>query len=183
MKKIVSSLAIYLYFGLTSLVAQEIVGLGARYDDSFREWDIFDDSEAVIGEFQQRWQQNNDWSEWDIRYEDSWGSIRQKTKGDNGRWELRLDGETVTIKMNFPNDPSQWIITDNNISFDYTTRYANSADEWQTNSKQLGKFSIAMFNENDPRDWEVFDELNEKVSPAIKLAFLFTTIMVTAPKK
>jgi hypothetical protein len=182
MTKFFIFLGIYL-FSFQQLNAQEIVGIGARYDDTYREWDIYDDSEAVIGEFVQRWQQNNDWSEWDVRYGDVSGSIRQKNKNDISRWELRLDGETITIKTTFPNDPTQWIITDNNISLDFTTRYRNKPDEWQTNSKQFGKFQVNMYYENDPRDWEVLDDLEENVSPAIKLAMIFTTIMVSAPKK
>lgn len=171
------------FFTINVLQSQEIVGMGTRHDDSFREWNIYDDSETIIGEFNQRWQQNNDWSEWDIRYEDTWGSIRQKTKNDNSKWDLRIAGETITIKMHFPNDPSAWIITDNSTSFDYNTRYVSQPNEWSAKSKQHGDFSVNMFYENDPRDWEVLDDLDEKISPAIRLAMLFTTIMVAAPKK
>jgi|JI7StandDraft_1071085.scaffolds.fasta_scaffold167857_2 hypothetical protein len=176
----------FIIFLGTSLVnsnGQEIVGMSSRYDETFSVWDIYDDSEAVIGEFSQRWQLNNDWTEWDIRYGDVIGSARQKWKNDNSKWELRLDGETITIKMHYPNDPNNWIITDNNVSIDYSTRYPYNTEQWQTESKQFGKFSINMYYEKDPRDWEVFDELDEKISPAMRLSMLFITVMVSAPKK
>ncbi len=180
MKKI--ALFIFL-FGASLAKAQEIVGMSARYDDAFREWDIYDDSESVIGEFIQRWQQQDNWTEWELRYGDEWGAVRQKWKNDNSHWELRLAGETITIKMLYTNDPNSWVITDNNISIDYSTRYPFRSDEWQADSKQFGKFSINMYYEKDPRDWEVFDELAEDVSPAMRLAMLFVTVMVSAPKK
>ena len=181
MKSIVTvSLILFLPFFAK---AQVIVGVSARYDNSFREWDIYDDSDAVVGEFVQRWRQTNDFSEWDLRYEDAVGSVRQKWKNDNSRWELRINDETITIKMQYPNDPFNWIITDNDISLDYSTKYSQITDDWLVRSKGYGKFVMSQYYEQDPRDWEVFDELGEEVSPAMRLALVFTTLFVSAPKR
>lgn len=165
------------------LVAQTIVGVSARYDNSFRDWDIYDDSDAVIGEFAQRWRQTSDFSEWDVRYADASGSVRQKWKNDNSRWELRINDETITIKMQYPGDPNHWIITDNDISLDYATKYPYVNDEWLVTSKGFGAFTMSMYYQQDPRDWEIFDDIAEDVSPAMRLAMVFVGVLVSAPKK
>lgn len=181
MKKLFSFLYFILF--LFNLSAQEIIGVSARYDDSYREWDIYDDSEAIIGEFSQRWQMNDNWKEWDLRFGDASGSVRQKWKSDPSRWELRLDGETISIKMHYPNDPNQWIITNDRISLEYSTRMPYNSNEWRSNSKTYGNFEMIMLNENDPRDWEIFDELSEDITPAMRLATIFITLMVSCPKE
>ena len=165
------------------LQAQVIVGVSARYDNSFREWDIYDDSQSVIGEFVQRWKQTGDFTEWDVRYADAVGSVRQKWKNDNSRWELRINDQTITMKMQYPNDPFHWIITDDDISLDYATKYAYKTEDWLVTSKGYGSFAMSEYYEQDPRDWEVFDELDDEVSQAIRLALAFTTIIVSAPQK
>lgn len=181
MKKIIFTFCASLLF--FSAVAQEIIGVSARYDDSYREWDIYDDSEAIIGEFVQRWQMNDNWKEWDLSFGDASGNIRQKWKNDPSRWELRLNGETITIKMRYPNDPNQWIITDDRVSIEYTTRFVNNPSEWHSVTDTYGKFDMVMVNEADPRDWEIFDNLKEDISPAMRLATIFITLMVSCPKE
>jgi hypothetical protein len=181
MKKTLIILAFSLCWARLS--AQEIIGVSARYDDSYREWDIYDDSEALIGEFVQRWQQNDDWKEWDLRFADGAGSVRQKWRTDPSRWELRFDGETISIKMHYPNDPNHWIITNDRISLEYSTRVPYQSQEWRTTSAAHGNFKMLMMNENDPRDWEVFDELHEDISPAMRLATIFITLLVSCPRQ
>jgi hypothetical protein len=175
----------FLLFIASSLLAeaQVIVGVSARYDNSFREWDIYDDSDAIVGEFVQRWKQTNDFSEWDLRYADAIGSVRQKWKNDNSRWELRINDQTITMKMQYPGDPNQWIITDNSISLDYATKYPYLTEDWLVKSRGYGTFAMSQYYEHDPRDWEVFDELSDDVSPAIRLALTFIALIVSAPHK
>ena len=36
--------------------------------------------------------------------------------------------------------------------------------------------------ENDPRDWNIYDELDERVSLEMKLAMTFITIINSAPR-
>lgn len=172
-----------LLLGLTSINAQEIIGMSTRYDDSFKAWDIYDDTDASIGEFVQRWQMNNDFSEWDITFGDVHGNIRQKWKDDFNRWELRLNGETITMKILYNNDVNKWVITDNNTSLDYTTKRYNDASHWIATSKEHGTFEVVIYNEGDPRDWEVFDELSDDISPSFRMAMLFVTTIVSAPRK
>ncbi len=178
---------IILFFLLLSIGfranAQYLIGVGAHYDDSFREWNLTTDDEAFEGSLKQRWQMQNNWLEWDLVWGDENGAVKQKWNNDPNQWELRLNGEIVTMKTHWNNDFNEWLISDGRHELILETRYTGQPDEWLVKKNNYGTFSVSMYYENDARDWVVKDNLNDDISNAMRLAMAFTVVYQSSPKK
>lgn len=198
--KLISFLGL-LCLGLsTTLQAQNLSRISARWSDSFVEWDIFqavrdstsgeqpDESDAPdeesIGDLKLRWLNlRDDWSEWDFNLGDLNGNIRLKWKNDPTAWELRtFDGDIVTMRAMWTNDFSEWRVTDNTKTLTLKSRWKNYVDEWMVNDSQYGNFYLYTLVENDPRDWAIEDHLDDSVSPAMRMALIFLIVYHAAPK-
>lgn len=116
------------------LEAQSIIGLGTRYDNSFKEWVIKTDNDDVEGELRMRWAFRNDWTQWDIRIGDVVATVEQKWKDDPNLWEIRCGDYTVNARTTWPNVFNRWKLNDGKHQFNWGTKYANQHDEWQTDS-------------------------------------------------
>ncbi|MEK7255601.1 MAG: hypothetical protein AAB316_12705, partial [Bacteroidota bacterium] len=64
------NLLIILAFLPLAAQAQYLTGIATRYDDSFVEWNFFSEDEEE-GELKMRWQLQDDWTQWDYRFEDA----------------------------------------------------------------------------------------------------------------
>jgi len=166
----------------SSLQAQVLTGISAKWSDAFNEWTFFTDTEDEEGDLTMRWQMRNDWSEWDYRIGESSGSIRMKWKDDPTQWEVRGDGEIVTIRMKWNNDISQWTLSDGTNRFTFKTRWANNLNEWILKNEDKGIFEIYTEYENDPRDWLIVDEMDEEISLPMKLGMIFIAVFNSVPK-
>lgn len=164
------------------LVAQNIIGLGTRYDDSFKEWVIRTDDDDIEGELRMRWAFRNDWTQWDFRIGDVIGTVEQKWKDDPNLWEIRCGDYTVNARTTWPNVFNRWKLNDGKNQFNWGTKYANQHDEWMTDSGQNDLFKVNAYWTDDPRDWVVTDNLPEDVSNAMKLAMIFIAIHFSTPK-
>ena len=162
--------------------AQYISGIGTKWSDAFTEWTIYTEEDGLEGDLTMRWQLNNDWTEWDYRLGEEFGSIKMKWKDNPSQWELRGGGEIVTIYMVWPNDIREWRLTNNTITLTLKSRWGNNLNEWQLKTDKYGHFDIYTNWENDPRDWNVYDELDEEISIHMKIALLFIATFHSSPK-
>jgi len=177
------SILIFLLFLIPiSSNAQYLTGIGSRWSDAFMEWIIYTEDQELEGDLTLRWQLNGDWSEWDYRLGEEIGSIKMKWKDNPSQWELRGGNEIVTMHMVWPNDIREWRLTNNSITITLKSRWGNNLNEWQLKSEKYGRFDIAANWENDPREWNVWDDLDEKISVHMKIAILFLVTYHSSPK-
>jgi hypothetical protein len=175
---------IYLLGISSSVFAQQIfIGMGVTSDNSFREWDIALDDEEFEAKITQRWQMQNDWTEWDVSWGKNHGVIRQKWKNDPSQWELRLKDDIVTMRTHWGKDINEWIISDGKQELILATLFNSQPEVWEVKKSKSGKFKVSMYFENDPRDWEIEDYLTEDISDAMKIATAFIAVFHSSPKK
>ncbi len=167
----------------SAVVSQTMIGIGTRYNDSFREWTITTDQEEVEGELRMRWTFRNDWTEWDVRIGDLVATVEQKWKDDPGFWEIRCDGVTVNARTAWPGDNTRWKLSDGKHQFNWYTRYDNKRDEWMTEDLPGGFFQVYTYWEGDPREWVIADELQDDVSQAMRIAMVFLAIHFSSPRQ
>lgn len=181
----------------TAMWSQPLSSVATKWADSFVAWDLYglekDTSnadepvyeEVQIGTLQQRWiDVREDWTEWDFTLNGQDGTIKIKWKNDPSQWELRtFDGDIVTMKTIWSGDYTEWRITNNSLSFDLKSRYTNDYGEWSVANNKHGDFKVSVASFNDPRDWNITDEMDDEVVPALKLAMLFIVIYHASPKQ
>jgi len=166
----------------SSLQAQVLTGISAKWSDAFNEWTLNTDVEDEEGDLNMRWQMRNDWSEWDYRIGESSGSIRMKWKDDPTQWEIRGNNETVTAKAIWKDDPTEWRISNNDITLTFKSRWKNELNEWELREDKYGTLKVYTNWDNDPRDWNVLDELDEEITLPMKMAMLFIATYHSSPK-
>ena len=180
-------LALWLGTGY-ACIAQDIIGLGTRWSDSFREWEIQTTDDWKTGTLELRWNlpqipgTQENWTEWDFRLGDTTAEIRLKWNDDPNLWEIRCLGVTVTARTMWSNDFRQWRLSDGKHRFNWQSRYGNIRDEWIVREEDSGLFSVYTYWEGDPRDWVVRDELDQDVSFAMRVAMIFIAIFNSIPK-
>jgi hypothetical protein len=164
--------------------SQDIIGLGTRWSDSFREWEIQTGDEWRTGSLELRWNLpgHEDWTEWDFRLGDTTAQIRLKWRDDPNLWEIKCLGVTVTARTTWNNDFRQWRLDDGKNRINWQSRYGNIRDEWIVREEDAGYFSVYTYWEGDPRDWVVIDELNADVSYAMRIAMIFIAVFNSIPK-
>ncbi len=162
--------------------AQYINGIGTRWSDAFMEWIIYTEDEELEGDLTLRWQLQGDWSAWDYRLGEEVGSIKMKWKNNPSQWELRGGNEIVTIHMVWPNDVREWRLTNNSVTLTLKSRWGNNLNEWQLKTEKHGRFDIIAQWENDPREWNVWDDVDENISIHMKIALLFIATFHSSPK-
>lgn len=162
--------------------AQNIIGIGTRYDDSFREWVITTDDEDERGEMRLRWAFRDDWSEWDVRIGDISATIEQKWRDDPNLWEIRCEGVVVNAKTTWSGEFNRWKLTDGSHQVNWGTKYFNMRDEWSSDSRSDESFKVYTYWEGDPREWVVDDRLDQEVSTAMKIAMVFLAVHFSTPR-
>ena len=168
------------FFFLPILTAQKIIGLEAKYVNTFREWIITTEDETIHGELWMRWPYQNDWTEWDLRMGDVMASFKQKWKEDPNLWEIQCNGVTVNARTAWNGEFYRWKLTDGKHQFTWRSEYANDLDEWIIDDN--GSFEVHTFWGGDPRAWVIKDELPEDVSLAMRLAMIFLAVHFSSPR-
>ena len=163
------------------LPAQYLTGVATYYNDSFNEWRFYTELEEEEGELRLQW--DDDWSEWDYRLEDVSGSIQLKWKDKPDEWELRGNNKIVTARTVWNGDFSEWRIRSGSQTFTLRSKWKNQFDVWSTRDTKNGNFSMETNWERDPRDWNVFDELNDEVDFETKMMMMFIVVFHSSPKQ
>lgn len=86
------------------------------------------------------------------------------------------------MQMKWKGDVTEWRIKSGNEILTLESKYKNNLEEWSIKEEKYGKFEIYTTYEQDVRDWEVIDELDEKVSIHAKMAMLFIVLYHSTPK-
>ena len=183
MKLIPRSILYSILLILPSLsTAQDIIGVSSAWSDSFREWIFVTPDEDRSGKLYMRWPSRDDWTQWDFRLRDTTADFRLKWKDDPNLWEVRSLGTTVTARTMWAGDFSQWRLSDGTHTVVWKSKYGNLRDEWIVRDEEQGFFSVYTYWEGDPREWVVYDELNEDVSYAMRLAMIFLALHHSTPR-
>ncbi|MEP6645701.1 MAG: hypothetical protein ABJC12_01310 [Saprospiraceae bacterium] len=180
--KVYLAFVVFCFLLVTNLPAQQVIGIGTRYNNTFKEWTITTDDEDVVGELRMRWEFREDWTKWDFRIGDIAATAEQKWEDDPNLWEIRCGDYTVNARTTWPGVFNQWKLNDGKNQFNFGTKYANLRDEWDTEDRSNNSFKVKMYWDGDPRDWSVIDDLPEDVSMAMKLAMIFIAIHYSSPK-
>src|SRR5690242_12462291 len=125
----------YFYVNV-ELHSQSIIGIGTRYDNSFREWVIATDDEDDPGEIRMRWEFQDDWTQWDIQIGDISATIDQKWKDDPNLWEIRCGDAIVNARTAWPGEFYKWKLNDGKHQLTWGSKYHNLHDEWVTDDKE-----------------------------------------------
>lgn len=176
--------------GLPLSAQQWFVGIETAWTDSFVEWRLyteseFDDEDEALeasGELELRWKNQDNWTEWDFQVGDERGQIAQVSRNRPDQWEVRGDGVLVTMRPRWNNDLTEWKITDGNTSFVFKSKWRNNLDEWILDNDHYGHFSLQTAWERDPRQWNIYDELNEEIPLNLKMAMVFIATYYSSPK-
>lgn len=167
--------------------AQQLVGLSSYYDDSFVEWRFYaadETGDETEGTLKLTWQlREDDWTEWEYRIGDAYGTIKMKWRDNPEEWELRGNNSIVTARTVWPGQFDEWRITDNTTTLTLKSKWTSQWDYWLLRSSNNGNFEMYTHYERDPRDWEIVDELDDKVSFEMKLMLMFVTMFNSTPKR
>jgi hypothetical protein len=174
-------LVLFAVCSVSVVSAQQMIGIGTRYNDSFREWQIVTEDDDLEGELRMRWTFRNDWTQWDFRLGDSVASIEQKWKDDPNLWEIRCNGITVNARTAWPGEFTRWKLNDGHHQFNWYTKYVNQRNEWLIESNDYN-YQVYTYWEGDPREWVIVDELDEDVSMAMKVAMTFLALHFSSPR-
>ena len=164
------------------IYGQYLTGVATKWSDEFTEWRLFTDTEEEEGELKLRWITRLDWTEWQYRVGERFGSIKLKWNNNPNEWEIRGDSETVTARTLWSNNFREWRIRSGSIQFTLKCRYGNVIDEWQIQDSEYGAFQMYTNWEGDPRDWIINDELDERVPFTVKMAMAFIVAYHSFPK-
>jgi len=174
---------------LSASAQQWLTGIETAWSDSFVEWQLYtetdDASEEEIsptGALELRWKNQDNWTEWDFDMDGFRGQILQASRNQPNQWEVRSDQGVITIRTRWVNDLTEWKITNNNISLVFKSKWRNNLNEWILTDKKYGHFSIKMAWDGDPRQWDIYDELDEAITLSMKMAMVFVATFYSAPK-
>jgi len=166
-----------------SLQGQALTGAATRWSDSFREWILYH-QEGEAGALELKEMGGDNWTAYRIRYRGEYGQTRLKWPDRADEWELRLGQDVVTIRAIYRGDPTQWRIIGQEIQFTFQAKHPNRPEEWQIRNEAYGQFLVYTRWQGDPREWIVEDQLvDERFSPAMRLAMLFTALVNSTPER
>ncbi len=154
--------------------------ISTRWNDSFKEWVIYDSTDQYLGQIEMKWTLRNDWTDWTYRVGEESGTIKMKFKNDPDYWEIRGGNEIITARTQWRGQISEWNITTDHNRYVWRTAYRNQLDEWYVDNDDPNSFAIYSEFENDPRDWMVLD--SEEISIHEKIALIFLAIHHASPK-
>ncbi|MEN0002855.1 MAG: hypothetical protein AAF798_01880 [Bacteroidota bacterium] len=164
-------------FTFIPLHGQVLTGLATQWNDDLSQWYVYTDEEDVVGELRLRWPQQQDWTQWEFRMGELAGSIRLKWRENPNEWEIRVGNQVATARTVLNNRFREWRIFDGTHQFTLLQTYGNSTDEWKIRPNKWGTMDMITTWQNDPRDWEIYDELDEAVQFPIKLAIVFIGVV------
>jgi len=166
---------------LPSLGAQNISSVHTRWDDTFREWIVYDTDADMEGTINMRWQINNDWSKWDYNFGEEGGTIDQKWRDNPEEWELRGYDDFIYARTVYSRDLTSWRLKGEEITLTFQSQSSFRQNEWRLQTKGYGEFVVHTEFQGDPRDWIVYDDLSEDVSFSMKMAMIFLAIYHGSP--
>lgn len=188
-------LLLFLFSYSCNLTAQVYFsGIASKWSDDFSEWNIYTvlefetaeeeeeyyedpDNIEPNGELIMRWQMRGDWNTWDYTIGDQRGYVRTLFTDKPDKWEIMgFNDEVITARQIWTGDRREWRLTNNKIQLTFKSRYNHNLEEWIVREQDYGDFHIFTTWEGDPRDWTIFDEMNEEISTPMKMAMIFIAV-------
>lgn len=164
------------------LNGQQITHVATKWDDSFKEWILYDAEKEVEGHLEMRWILNNDWGKWDYRLGEESGMIDMKWRESPEEWDIKGFDEIVYARTVWPGDLGTWRIKGEELTITFESRYTFRKDEWRIKTDRYGEFVIYTEFEGDPRDWVIYDDLSSEITFTMKMAMIFLAIYNGSPK-
>ena len=180
--KAIVSMVVFFTFMLPALQAQTPIGIGTRYNNTFREWIITTDSTDVEGELRMRWTFQDDWTAWDFELGDEHGTIDQKWEGEPDLWEIKCNGVIVNARTAWKGEFYRWKLSDGTHQYNWEPKYRSEPDEWLTEDNGKGYLQMYTYYEGDAREWVIKDELPKDVSTAMRMALIFLALHFSTPR-
>jgi hypothetical protein len=163
-------------------VAQAFDVISTRWNNSFAEWNFYMTKDEQEGSLSLRWLMQNDWTEWDYRIGEIFGTIKRRWKDNPNEWELRGQNRIISARTLWNGDFREWRITDNNTTLTFKSKWSNRSDEWELRDRQYGNFYLYTRYELDARDWIIVDEMNKNFIFEMKMMLVFLAIFHASPK-
>jgi len=173
----------YLFFLLaTSFVDGQITGMETSWANDFSQWTIYstDGEEEIEGDLRMRW--IGDWSVWDYRIGEDFGTIKTKWKGNLNQWEVNTGSGIYTVRTVFNNDPTRWRIRTSKHNFDLELNRRDVPWDWRVDDDEVGFYEVYSEWEGDPNVWSIQDETLDNTSIHEKVTILFFSMWSSLPK-
>ncbi len=161
------------------MAASQIVGLETAWEGERDQWNIYaidSEGEDIEGNLRMRWVINDDWSEWDYRIGEDFGSIKVKWKGNFNQWEIRGGGEIIDVQTIYRDDATQWRFRSSKQILRLELNRRDVPFDWRIDDDQHGFYEVYTAWEGNPNAWTVVDELSEDISIHMKMAIIFFSI-------
>lgn len=174
----------YLFLLLSVYVANgQIVSMETTWDNDFSQWtirSIDDKDEEIEGDLRMRW--SGDWTVWDYRIGEDFGTIKAKWKGNINQWEVNTGASIFTVRTVFNNDLTRWRIKSAKYTFDLELNRRDVAWDWRVDDSDLGFYEVYSEWEGDPNVWSIQDETSASASIHEKVTILFFSVWSSLPK-
>lgn len=160
---------IVLCFGNT-LSAQIINSAFSVFDTQLDEWKIHIDEESYVEA--RRLMGSNKYHKWDLSYDNEEGEtlsghIELKWPEDYSYWDVFWNNERVSIEMIYFNDFGAWRIRHNDKTFTIRAT-SNLMNEWK--SRFGNTYNMYQVDEFDLRDWYIDDETEDELTFPMRIA-------------
>ncbi len=161
---------------------QKLLSFSTKWNDKLNEWEFETDENRNAGEIRMQWTINNDWTDWNVQFDNDSGRLRLKWQDNPNEWELRMGGEFITLRTAWRGRFNEWTIDSDSGRHTIKTVYGNSLEAWETRNQTDNYLGIYTTWEGDLRKWTVVDDMKEDVSMGTKLAMAFISILHSIPK-
>jgi hypothetical protein len=179
--QIISTVFILL-FVRENVQTQDLYSIHSRWSDDFSEWLIFTENSEYEWYMGLKWPLKQDLTEWEYEVEGNYGVIKLKWRNDPNLWEIRGDSDLIIARTIWKNDFSEWRITSGDFRITLKSTWKNTISEWSIKEKKYGGFVMKTEYTNDPRDWQIYDDLDPDVPLDIKMAIVFLVVFNSFPK-
>ena len=177
--------SLLLSWSCSPLYSQRIVALETKWNDSFKEWTIFTETDSLEGSLEgsleMTWKLDDDWTEWRFELGDFYG-IAKQSLNDVNYWEFRAGNETMSARTIWSNDFSEWRCTDGTHIIKLKSRFRDAPLIWFSEGENYGYIDIFMEYEDDPTWWLIEDHLQPDISPLYRMGLIFLAIFHSTPK-
>ena len=183
LQHVMSGAALFFFLSIPLFVAgQQITEVGTRWNDSFREWVLYEEGEEA-GYLRPIWEIDNIWSAWEYSAGERYGTIKLKWKDNPNEWELRGDNVIITARTVWNDNLLEWRISDGNCTITIRSRFGNLLEDWESRSSNCGNWNTYTIYEGDPRDWAIEEALYEEGAFHLSLMATFIAIFHSTPKE
>lgn len=190
MQNALFKVCIFIFFHIgICLHGQQKFFLSQSYNNSISEWEIYpdtlknpeDDYLTAIGTIQVRWPfEKDNYSEWQIRFGDKTGSIRQRWNNKSNEWEMRLGESYLYLSPKWPNQmdaSDDWLIQFQDKNYSLELSRENGFKIYTLSD--LESTYAEIYNEFFMEFTDFICEVNQSTPEELVLSMLFLSMYYT----